>query len=148
MDESRRIPPTANPAIPSPPSSRPSSACSRCKPFARRLWRGHSCRRLAHCQPFRGTPPHALPVCLLVLVPAVVQLERPVLLRVHPDPPAFAVLVHIGDERVARIVLLAAAHRIVQLPHVRRPWSVVDGLPCLRRAALPRPVVHQRHLRR
>ena len=52
-------------------------------------------------------------IALLVLIPAVVQLERPVLLRVHANPFAFAVLVHIGDERIGRIVLLAAAHREV-----------------------------------
>ena len=49
----------------------------------------------------------------LVLIPAVVHLERPVHLGVHANPFAFAVLVHIGDKRIGRIVLLAAAHREV-----------------------------------
>src|ERR1017187_7883708 len=91
--------------------------------------------------------PTGLLITLLVLIPTVVNLEHPVLLGVHANPFAFAILVHIGDKRIGRIMLLAAAHREVQLPYVRRARRVVDVLPGLRRAALARAVVHQRHLR-
>src|ERR1035438_4289881 len=91
---------------------------------------------------FRGRRRAAALIRLLVLIPAVVHLERPVLLGIHANPFTIAVLVHVGDERIGRIVLLAAAHREVQLPYIRRSRRVVDGLPDLRRPALPRAVVH------
>ena len=53
-------------------------------------------------------------------------------------------LVEIGDEALGLIVLAAALDGIVVLPQVLESGQGGEYLKCLDRAALPRPVVHDR----
>ena len=72
--------------------------------------------------------------------------EASVALRGDLDPVT-ARLVHVGDERLCRVVPGPGVDREVQLPEILKCWRVVDSLPRAGRAALFRAVVHDRDAR-
>ena len=75
------------------------------------------------------------------------SVNAPSLSTVKLEPLAFADFVHVGNERIGRIVFLAALYSEMQLPEVQQAGRIVNNLPGGGRAAFAGAVVHNRHAR-